>query len=474
LSGKIPEFLQRASKEVLSRQEGVRRDFSHNRLVGSIASSRAFDTLNISFNSTSNRDEINILEREISDKSLVAMDVNRLSGRIPRNSFIRRMPNIAILAGNLFACDSHNDLPKNDPHYHFYTCGSDSLDYPLLLWSVLCGSVVVVVIGVIIIAHLASWKFQSGGALLEDTVPTHEGKEAGYLTARVTGMVHSIRKVLSAADKTLRIWHSVVGQLDPVANMEVMKFMETLQFVRSTSLCITSFILSTFLLFYCLGKDQWGWYTHMDQYRWLYSAAFLSGNWAALVMVLLLIFVLALSTFMVQRFSDRSVSQVGGLAPTTLSVVSQSMSIDRKDTVPHKDIKNVASVVVCFFINSVVVLCVQGLFVYLTTWHNVSPPVVVAMQLLLACFTIVWDNVVVLKVLIARFPSYLTAKGRSQLQNMIFLFNGVVAPVIVVGLTDPNCFSELITNSGEISTTSSIEYCAFLGATRCTEFKTMV
>jgi hypothetical protein len=412
----------------------------------------------------------------IGDKSIVAMDVNRLSGLIPRNTFIRRMPNIAILAGNLFACDSHDDLPKNDPQYHFYTCGSDSLDYPLLLWVVLFGSVMLLVGVVILLTFLATRWSGAGETLLDDSVTPHGDEGKDRFSAHVLQTVNAITEALNTADKTFRLWHSAICQLDPVANMEVVKFKETLQFVRYVAICITSFILSTFLLFYCLGKAQWGWYTHMDQYRWLYSAAYLSGNWAALVMMSLLLSVLILSTYMVQRFSERSspTDQRRGAA-RSLSIVSRSKHVDREDDVPHKDIKNAASVVACFFINSVVVLCVQGSFVYVTTWHNVSPPVVVALQLLLACFAIVWDNVVVLKVLIARFPSYLTAKGRSQLQNMIFLFNGVVAPVIVVGLTDPNCFSELITNSGEISTTSSIEYCVRnTEAFGCNTYQTMV
>jgi hypothetical protein len=44
----------------------------------------------------------------------------------------------------------------------------------------------------------------------------------------------------------------------------------------------------------------------------------------------------------------------------------------------------------------------------------------------------------------------------------------------VVGLTDPNCFSELITNSGEISTTSSIEYCVRISSYGCAELLTLV
>jgi hypothetical protein len=235
--------------------------------------------------------------------------------------------------------------------------------------------------------------------------------------------------------------------------------------------------MCTFLLFYSLGKSQWGWYTHEHQYRWLFSAAYLSGDWAALVMVLLLTMALTLSVWLVSRYSSRCRDNVGGGkdASAPSSVVSRAKSADSRDPIQHRDLKIFSIFAACFCLNSCVVLCVQGAFVYVITWHDVSPTMVVGLQLLLACFSLVWDNVMVLKVLMDSLPHYLTAKSRIQLQNLIIIFNGVVAPVIVVGLTDPNCFSELITTSAEISTTSSIEYCVNMASSGfCSEYRAMV
>jgi len=281
-----------------------------------------------------------------------------------------------------------------------------------------------------------------------------------------------LHSALSSSVATVRLWYAAIGELDPVSNMEVVKLQETLEFVRTTALYITGFILSTFLLFYCLGKTQWGWFTHVDQYRWLYSAAYLSGNGAALGLVLLLVLVLTLSIYLISQFNSRSVATTERGGPA--SAVSRSKSVEPVELTEHKGLKNFASSAACFAINSSAVLSVQGGFVYAITWNDISPALVVSLQLLLACFSILWDNVVVLKLLIARFPNYLTPKGRIQLQNLIIIFNGVVAPLIVVGLTDPNCFSELITNTGHISTTSSVDYCVNVGTFGCYMYQTIV
>jgi len=465
LSGEIPYFLQGIDAKALRRQEGVRRDFSHNRFVGSLMSSRNVGIINFTnTNISAAITDYLALTLTNSDLSLVAMDVNRLSGRVPRNFFIKSMQHINILAGNIFTCDSHDDLPENDPHYHFYTCGSDSLDYPLLLWVAFLGSAMLVIGATLLLFLVLKW-------LIPSAVNTkgNDGKDmlASGLTKMMRGAVHD----LFTLREKIHEWHVVIGELDPISNMEVIKFMETLVFVRSLAIHIVGFILTAFLLFYCLGKTQWGWYTHVDQYRWLFSAAYLSGSWAALVMMVLLLMVLTLTTYLVNRYCD--IGDKKGIGGASQVVPLRGNSLDSGKPVRYTSMRIAASAVTCFCINILIVLSVQGAFVYVTTWHDVSPPVVVGLQLLLASFTLVWDNVVVFKVLIVRFANILTPKGRSQLQNLIIMFNGVVAPVIVVGFTDPNCFSELITTSGEISTISSIEYCAVLNNYGCNDFKTM-
>jgi hypothetical protein len=251
--------------------------------------------------------------------------------------------------------------------------------------------------------------------------------------------------------------------LDPLVSTEVVQFQRTLDFVRSTALLITCVILSLFLLFYCVGKSQGDWVTHEEQYRWFYSAAYLSGNGAAAVLIVLIVAVLTLSVFLVKDHSKSHGAEASG---------AESHSGASDDQNEPAAVDKLLPMVVLFVLDALCVLCVQGAFVYVITWHHVSPMIVVMLQALLACFSIVWDNVVVLKVLIVQFA--LSTQRRIQLTNLIVIFNGVVAPVIVVGMTDPNCFSELIATSETISTTSSLEYCVNIHTYGCSNYLTMV
>ena len=58
--------------------------------------------------------------------SYVGLENNRLSGRIPAS--FKYAPDINILAGNLFMCDSVSSLPVHDPMRDQYFCGSNVLN----------------------------------------------------------------------------------------------------------------------------------------------------------------------------------------------------------------------------------------------------------------------------------------------------------------------------------------------------------
>ena len=86
LSGTIP----------IGIQEMRRVDISHNRFIGHLS-----DTVNTS------------------DTTKFHAKVNRLSGRLPTQT-LRDVPDLDILRGNLFSCDT---IPGNDEFSHGYNCG---------------------------------------------------------------------------------------------------------------------------------------------------------------------------------------------------------------------------------------------------------------------------------------------------------------------------------------------------------------
>ena len=241
LSGEIPLFLQHIAPDVMDVSGGVHRDFSHNRLAGSLADTKG--QFNHTYNGIGDIDT-NGLSWSNVNGAFVALNVNRLSGDVPSHSLLRNMQQINILAGNIFACKKHSDLPQNDPHYHFYTCGSDAIDFPLLLWAALLGLGALLGTCLLVIRSLERTK------LLGSTTHTPDSKMS------FSQLFSSLRWSISKSIGNIRLWFAAIDELDPISNREVVQFKETLQFVRSTAFYITCFILSTFLVCYCVGKTQ--------------------------------------------------------------------------------------------------------------------------------------------------------------------------------------------------------------------------
>ena len=424
----MPLFLQTVDTTLTRNGESIRRDFSHNRLVGSLAD----------MSGRVNGENSSTLDGFL-NKPAVAMNVNRLSGDVPTNYIIRQLRNINILAGNIFACDNYDDLPQHDPHYHFYSCGSDILDLTLILWMSFLSFMLIIAI--------------TGKALSFRHKSNHQegvSEQEEFFIYKLNGLFVK-----------LRLWYNTMKGLNHNDMKNAIQFHETLAFVRIFAFYITCFIVSAFLMLYWFGKSKGGWYTHSHQYRWLFTAAYLSGSGAASTLMVLLFLLLFLSVWFVSQHTERHRRIVTECSDGNSFSSAKPM--------------NVLSLIACFFLNGIVVLSVQGSFVYAVTWYDISPTIVVMLQLLLACFSIIWDNIFVLKVIIAWFSKYLTLAGRIQLQNVLIIFNGVVAPLIVVGFTDPTCFSELISSSLEISTTTSYDICSDVGISGgCMEYTSKV
>lgn len=66
--------------------------------------------------------------------STVALKANRLSGTLP--AFFSNLKEVKVLEGNMYTCSYfNNNLPKDDPYYSVYSCGSNSVNFSIFLWS---------------------------------------------------------------------------------------------------------------------------------------------------------------------------------------------------------------------------------------------------------------------------------------------------------------------------------------------------
>jgi Leucine-rich repeat (LRR) protein len=112
ITGTIPDYIQRHSWSKL--------DLSYNKLTG---------TLSTSF--------------MLPESTSLSLQVNRLSGSVP--SKLKGLESINILDGNIFGCNSNNELPEHDPTTATYSCGSNSTDYFLFAWVFLVGFAVLTI-----------------------------------------------------------------------------------------------------------------------------------------------------------------------------------------------------------------------------------------------------------------------------------------------------------------------------------------
>ncbi len=122
LTGSIPHHIWDSNLIVL--------DLSLNRLQGTLPSDM-LPTVSVLIDGYS--DITNVT---------VNLQVNQLSGRVP--SVLWNLPSndVNMLEGNLFSCNAdRSDIPKNDPKYDSYNCGSNSTNYSLIAF----GCILVVV-----------------------------------------------------------------------------------------------------------------------------------------------------------------------------------------------------------------------------------------------------------------------------------------------------------------------------------------
>jgi hypothetical protein len=164
MSGTVPECLFNMSQLVVLHLSGneltgqlhdlpentnLRNiSLSHNQLTGIVP--HGFESpllleLDLSYNKL--RGHFHWNEEHDTDLSL---DHNRLSGDLPKSW--RNAKNIEVLNGNMFQCWSRDDLPKNDPYYLDFVCGSRLIDFAFTL-----GLVIIFISFVIFLRKSLNW-----------------------------------------------------------------------------------------------------------------------------------------------------------------------------------------------------------------------------------------------------------------------------------------------------------------------------
>lgn len=395
LSGTIPQQLLVAPPQKL--------DLSHNRFTG----------------------EYDLHSGDIyTYDSSLKLSSNRFSGHIA--AAYRYISEVDVLSGNLFACQSRTDIPSHDPESGTYVCGSDAFDAPLLAWGI-CTAIVVSLGVILFLLVKTSWTLT---------------------------VLQNCQKRLRDIHEQYQSWMTSISPSKMKNYEEVLRFIATLQQLRRITAYSSVFVLICFGLIYYCSKIVGDFGTHVYQYRWIFTAAYLSGLLPAVVMLIALL--LLIWAFV------HSVYRCIGLEK---SVASRNNSALRRQLVDsYFQSYLFAGAVVLFDI--LIVVSVKCIYVYLLLWRNISYTSQTALNMSLSFFDLFWNAVVVTKA-VSIYPSLLRSKVRIRLHLFLLLFNSIMAPIIAAACTDRNCFVEIFVGMDSITSVSEYELCIVLSDKGC-------
>lgn len=265
-SGTIPTILQ--------EREWYNFDLSYNKFSGTLSSS-FFDP---------------------KENSTVTLEVNQLSGSIPIQ--LQSANHINILNGNIFSCENQDDLPKNDPNYNNYSCGSNTVNDLLYSWLAIY-VVLLILLPISLFCIQRPVKNQS----VKEFGPSNDTANKFQL-----GMTSADNKATSSLKKLQRnmFWINLQNYLENLKNLHGLwnkafddisqnnKVFSELgvcfQQIRSVFMLFSVF--SLFILLPIYGGLSSLYKTHEISYAWIISGILLTGETAAIVL-----FVLFLSCF---------------------------------------------------------------------------------------------------------------------------------------------------------------------------------
>eukprot|EP01040_Poterioochromonas_malhamensis_P000223 gene223-234_t len=194
----------------------------------------------------------------------ISLQENRISGTIP--SIFKTTPlgeQLNILQGNMLSCSfEKKELPKNDPNYETYTCGSNIVNYSLYLW-------------------LMTLLFALGGGIVWRVIKKirlSSGEEEHQTTRKE---INVLVKRIYERFTTLFIDNS--SERYQSVGPGTLSFLNYTLQMRRFSLVILLFIFVILLPTYAaLGVFY---RTYDERYAWTISATFLSGTEATIVLL---------------------------------------------------------------------------------------------------------------------------------------------------------------------------------------------
>jgi Leucine-rich repeat (LRR) protein len=372
-----------------SHSSMVNLSLAHNHLEGTISEeiqSFPFQHLDLSYNKLSGTCDSFTGTPSVSDsgtRSQVILAVNRLSGSLHHS--LQWRGTLDILTGNLFGCGS---LPSNDKNANTYTCGSLELDQSVLVLLSIAGCCC---LSIVFIACL--WFFD-----IIEWADKAWAKSQLWLSSTTMNYLDETNPLITF-NEHLR------------GGVKLSLLLMVLGIISCSLLCALKFVDDE--------KGSTVYSTHYAQYRWLYTAAYITGQLPAG----LLLGGWALCAFVVVCWKWRR----HGVAAITNSLLSEKK--------PVRPVNRVAifGVILC---NIGVVGVVNALYIF-SLIKNLSQTTHNGIQFGLTVFKLLWSYGTMSGILLrpVRHSPHAT-----WLTLVVCLMNSMLIPCMVAAFASPSCY----------------------------------
>lgn len=376
-------------------------DLSHNSLKGTVPAAvwqHNFTSLDLSFNRLKGTIPGYVASYS-SNETSITLQVNRFSGLIPHN--LLDAASINILNGNLFTCHGEESverttmLPSNDPRFASYNCGSDDTDYTLAAIAGLFGVMFTATVVFLWSSHPVVQRLMRHYCRWQDAVASAEGSA-----------------LYGVEMQNIYRYSVVISKL-----------------VRYVSL-LTVVMVVIGIPMYAGLSVSFGMHTH--SYIWVVSMAFISGLTPALVLFFCLLLLLISCRMLLRRQTQKLEARGLFLSDTkqSASVFSLCYFWSRWTKEERQRALWKLALLTC---NVVIVLVVNGTYVYIAGMDFNSPQSLYAISFLLSIFKLAW-NIFVNQTILGDehiLPLF---------QFAVPVFNNILAPYLAEAFVSPNCF----------------------------------
>lgn len=428
---------------------------SHNFFTGSIPSSvQDRNWLNLDLSHNRLKGLLRHYAVSEADGSSLRLEVNRLSGPVPGQ--LLEMRNISILDGNLFSCNSVDDLPTQDPNRNTFHCGSNAFNTPYLIFGIILAS----------LAFLAFVLIRYRERIGLSPVPQE-------LVSKWLNLHNSLQDHARSRLVIYRRWLVLI---------------DVVQEVTLYSCLYVLFVLSPVYI-----SLNWFYRTTEQSYAWVVSLAFFSGvvagSIALLFLVLFLILVLVTIRWGLLKYSaitgtdardDRAtvILENSVLADVNTAVKASSItSFELGDPTPgdgagtprSSEVESVAAQEeackgdlpllqkariygIFLLINFSVSIGANIAYIYAV--FNGGFAVIVLAGLLLSVFKLFWNGVCgpVLTSWCMHEMRHFNRNGSELFSVQLFaaLINYIAIPCLTVAVISPNCFYNLFVSTDPV------------------------